>query len=84
MTFTRLVAEELLARYSITDERLVKVMQQGEQARVATPKIKDSAEKSVPAEHHHGPVTYGPLPTVDPHPVFDPLLATLNKQLADE
>ncbi len=83
LTFTRLIAEELLARCSIIDERLVKVMQQSEQARVATPKIKDSASKSVPAEHHHGLVKYGPLPIVDPHPVFDPLLAALNKQLAD-
>lgn len=70
--WTRIIAEELIARTEVTDERLAAALRQAYEARYATPK------PSAGASHHHGAFAGPPkLPLIDPHPKFDSLLRDL-------
>lgn len=83
-TYSRIVCEELLALSEITDGRLVEVLAQVARAReLPRPPTADPSKRSpaAGATHHGG--TRGPLPVIEPHPVFDKLLVDLSRSFAD-
>src|SRR6185369_1381093 len=88
-SFPRIACEELLRLSTITDPKLVEVLEQVARAReLPVPKVvATSADKSAPKPNagasgsHHGGAR-GPLPLIDPHPAFDALVADLSKSCA--
>lgn len=83
-TFTRVICEEMLALSKVKDPRLIEVFAQIARTRELPPPPKPATavgEKSKPVGHHGG--SRGPLPVIDPHPVFDKLLADLSRAFGD-
>lgn len=88
-TYPRIACEELLRLSTITDPKLVEVLEQVARAReLPVPKaVATAADKSaqkpnaVASGAHHGGAR-GPLPLIDPHPAFDTLVADLSKSCA--
>jgi copper/silver efflux system protein len=75
--WTRIAAEELIARTEVLDQPLADVLRQAYAARYASPKPNRAAA------HHHGDFGGPPeLPLIDPHPAFDTLLKRLSADFA--
>ncbi|MFN0051159.1 MAG: efflux RND transporter permease subunit [Planctomycetales bacterium] len=80
-TLTRVCGEELLCRSTLRDERLEPILEQIDQARRG---VAPAASPPVPPPSGHHGRAHGPLPIVDPHPVWDPLLADFTSRLRRE
>ena len=88
-TYPRIVCEELLRLSTITDPKLVEVLNQVARAReLPGPPPGDESAKppdkqpaiAAALSHHAG--SRGPLPIIDPHPAFDTLIADLSSRFS--
>jgi Cu(I)/Ag(I) efflux system membrane protein CusA/SilA len=75
-TFVHLASDEMFARAVILNESLVKLREQVLQIR----RPRAAAKSAAAHEHQHGLISYGELPFVDPHPVYDRIRTDLRSR----